>query len=402
MYFLNAKDGGQSYFPLDGYDFISWSDNEIKITMPSKIDSLPFKGKIPCSGIFYVKTNAGDSVLSNTPIDMPYAIKNAGFPAGIKKVRMDLLNVDNSDSIAITFRLDSSIANNAMIKAIVKKAVRDWRCETLVYFETGADTILASADDGVSVIHFIDTLPSGVLAQTNMWTPILCLDNNSYKHVFPKEIDIAILRSPSLSWYFDTLGALPAGMRDFYEVIVHEVGHGNLLTHVTAPTIAGNATEIMFYAGLVGPVSEINRRWIDVQAAIGGFDVVQISEALNINFGSCNTANAGTLILSPEQSCGELIGFEEIRQPDESDVEFNLFPNPSYNGFTVTYKLTRNASVQFSLLDYMGKSLKRFDEHTKAKGEYEQYIDIQNLTAGLYFLIANIDGKLQTLKVIKQ
>lgn len=57
--------------------------------------------------------------------------------------------------------------------------------------------------------------------------------------------------------------------------------------------------------------------------------------------------------------------------------------------------------MQFSLLDYMGKTLKRFGENTKAKGEYEQYIDIQNLTAGLYFLIANIDGNLQTLKVIK-
>lgn len=405
VYFPNGHNGGQNFTLLNGEDFLLWTDNQIQIRMPSIIDtSLYLDSRIPSSGIFYVKTNSGDSVLSTTPIDMPYAIKNVGFPTGIKKIRMDLANVNNSDSIAITFLLDTSITNNPMIEAIVRRAVADWRCETLVYFETGASTTLTSAPDGVSVIHFTNSLTGNAIAQTFIYptSVIQCLDNNGNKHVFPKEIDIAFLRNPTEPWYFDTIGALPAGMRDFYEIALHEVGHGNLLQHVNAPTVAGNVNELMFWTGLLDMVNSIplaNRRTIDLEAANGGFDVVQISNGLNINFGTCNAANVGTLLLSPDQSCGGLIGFEELFA---NNVEFSLYPNPTKDGFSLDYELKRNASVQFTFLDYMGRELKRFDLKKESTGQHKLFVETSNLTAGLYFLIATIDGKIQTLKVIKQ
>lgn len=404
VYFQSADDGGQTYVALNDYDFISWGDNNIQIKMPSVINLLPepqFDGVTPGSGIFYVKTNSGDSVLSTTPIDMPYAIKNSYFLSGEKKIRMDLANVDANDSIAITFMLDTSITNNPMIEAIVRRAVADWKCETLVYFETGGSTTLTSAPDGISVIHFTNSLPAGVLAQTSIYPTsiIQCLDNNGNKHIFPKEIDIAFLRNPTEPWYFDTIGALPAGMRDFYEVALHEVGHGNLLQHVNAPTVAGNNDELMFWTGLVGPVSFASRRTIDVEAAYGGFDVVQVSNGLNINFGTCNATNIGTLLLSPDQSCGGLIGFEEYFA---ASVDFNLYPNPTNNGFMVTYELKRNASVQFTFLDYMGRELKQFDLKRESTGQHKLFVETSNLATGLYFLVATIDDKTQTLKVIKQ
>jgi len=50
----------------------------------------------------------------------------------------------------------------------------------------------------------------------------------------------------------------------------------------------------------------------------------------------------------------------------------------------------------------MGRELKRFDLKRESTGQHKLFVETRNLTAGLYFLVANIDGKLQTLKVIKQ
>jgi hypothetical protein len=265
-----------------------------------------------------------------------------------------------------------------------------------VYFVTGADTALTSAEDNVSVIHLANSLSPGLLAETIMYptSVVICFDNNGYKHVFPKEIDIAFWRNPPQPWYFDTLGALPAGMRDFYEIALHEVGHGNLVQHVTAPTVAGNATELMFWTGLVGPVAEINRRWIDVQAAIGGFDVVQISEALNINFfDSCNTANAGTLILSPDLSCGQLLGFEEIRS-NESDVEFKIYPNPATNQFNISGIVEYPAEI--SLYDLTGSQvLSRIIYNNEP-------VQVNNFPPGLYLYQVKTPDVLVRGKLVKQ
>ncbi len=137
---------------------------------------------------------------------------------------------------------------------------------------------------------------------------------------------------------------------------------------------------------MVGPVAEINRRWIDWQAAIGGFDVVQISEALNINFPSCNTANTGTLILSPDQSCGQLIGFKEIPS-SKGDVEFNLFPNPTSGKFTIEGNF--DVPATFELFDITGRAVLTQSINSS------QPINISHLAKGLYVCkIGSERGKL--------
>ena len=348
VYLKNANNGGQNYTLLDAYDFLSWTDNQIQIRMPSRIDTTLYPStnrRTPGSGIFYVKTNTGDSVLSNTPIDMPYAIKNVGFPTlSIKKVRMDLINPDTTDSVAITFRLGTSITNTPGAEAVVRKAVRDWRCETLVYFETGTDTnINSSVQDGVSVIHFVNSFPNdSTIALASMYETglIICLDNNGFKHVFPKEIDIAIIQNPvdGTTWFYDTLNnPLPSNNRDFYEVVLHEVGHGNLLQHVLAPTQAGNINELMFWKGFVGPVAGNDRRFINLDDGDGGFDVVIISNSVVLNTTTCNTPNVGTLNIAPDKTCGSVVRIEEHFSKKQHGG-FHIYPNPTGNqGFNISY-----------------------------------------------------------------
>ena len=403
VYFKNANDPeiANPYISLNVNDFTSWSDNQIKIIIPSIIDSTTLSTPpTPGSGIFFLVTSSNDTVYSTTPIDMPYAIKNTkDVSATNGKLRMDLVN--KIDSIGYEFYLGPSITNhpNPMVEASVRRAVKDWACNTLVNFVVKGDTAIdASLSDGVSVIHLVSSFTNtSTLAETTIRGGS-CDDLAIIKHTFPTEIDIAFLADLSTigqgTWLYDTSSAvLPAGYRDFYEVAVHEVGHGDLLSHVN------NVNDVMFYSGLYDINNNIaggNRRWIGFNNADGGQNVVERSKTI-VYSGSCSFETS--TYISGDFSCAGIIS---VKEHPLILADFNLFPNPSNNGFTVDYTLTRNASVQFAFLDYTGRELKRFDLKKESTGQHKLYIETNNLTAGLYFLVANIDGKLQTLKVIKQ
>lgn len=399
VFFNNAHNGGQTQFKLDDTDFISWTDNQIQIRMPSEIKDTNVR-KIPGSGMFNVQKDDGTFTPSNNPIDMPYAIINAldpSVPEG--KIRIDLVNVNSSDPAAIIFRLDQSIINYSDPKAaaIVKRAVRDWYCEALVYFEVGNDTTINTiAKDGVSAIFFtpiVNNNPSA-LGGTKHWLKD-CNDNSSKKHSFPVEIDIAIKENPSSPWFFDTTGAaLPAGMTDFYEVILHELGHAALLQHITSPNASDDPQKLLFWAALAGPQTGLNRRYIKTNDQYGALNVVLKGET--IIFNSC-PENVSTLNLPPNQSCGTL----GLPSHLFKSADFIIYPNPTENNFTVEFEIGINSNIQFTIYDYTGKQVQQIQKQQFQKGKYQEQINIERLTNGFYFFTANINGRIQTFKIIK-
>ncbi len=411
VYFLNADDGGQSYISLNDYDSIIWSDNEIQIIMPSVINILPlplFEAATPGSGIFYVKTNSGDSVLSSTPVDMPYAIKNAFFSTlPEKKVRMDLMNNEVIDSVAIEFRLSTSITNhsNPMVEAIARRAIEDWACLTGAWFEIGPETTISSTSpDGVSVVHFVSSFTDPTtLAETEMHQATLgiCEDFSGNKHVWPTEIDIAILLDPTTigaaPWHFDTINALPAGKTDFFEVTLHEVGHAVLLGHV-------NYDDLMFYKPLFDPadsIPEFSRRYISAIDQTAGINVVVKGAGVTLDLSTCGGTDVGTLIILPaDQSCVNLVSAKGLSRTNSSFI--NTYPNPAGNqGFNISYELTNKSFVQFRLIDYTGKQILLIDNGYLPAGKHKEQINTNQLTSGFYFLVANIGGNVQTKKIIK-
>lgn len=410
VYFPNAHNGGQNYTLLNGRDFISWSDNEIRIRMPSVIDTSLYPAgdnRMPGSGIFYVKTDAGDSVLSSFPVDMPYGIKNVidpGVPEG--KIRVDLANFDQSDSVAIMFRLDTSITNHPdpLVEAAVRQAVKDWRCETLVYFEVSDTPTTQTAEkDGISTIFLTDTIGTITTLARTMPNGKTCADVNGNKRVLITELDIGIKRTPpfGFTWHYNTTGNLPSGQRDFYEVILHEVGHCNLLSHAQATTSAGNDDKLMYYTGLQGPQLSQDRRFIDTDARDGGFIVVDKGNQLDLGTASCISSGVSTLLLSPDETCATLPGFDELVKDNAGLNDFNLYPNPFHSGFNVSYDVSNNSKVKFILYDYLGREVNSLEEKTVPAGQHMQFINTGQLNAGVYFLLTSVNGYRIATKVIK-
>lgn len=397
VYFKNADDGGQTYIKLNAFDFISWADNEIKITVPSIIDSLYLpKTPTPGSGIFYVKTNTGDSVLSNTPISMPYAISNVIKSGSFDKLRQNLAEVN--DSGGYTFRLDTSITYhpNPMLVPTIKKAIKEWVCATGVNFIVGEDTTINTiAQDGVSLILLTNTPPAqSALALTRTYS-VQCADLNVTQILnVIKEIDIAILRDPAPyfggnTWHFDTLyNALPANKVDFFEVILHELGHADVLNHVTQ-------NELMNYQALLGPVAGNLRRYITFDDQDGGINVVDRSALLQYN-PSCNVDGSMIIVSSP---C--TFG-NSISENNPNVQNFQLYPNPVISDeLNIVFDLLKEANVTFRIIDNTGKIIISTNEK-KTAGEHTQKVSINQLSTGIYFFLVDFDGgATQTGKLVK-
>lgn len=84
-----------------------------------------------------------------------------------------------------------------------------------------------------------------------------------------------------------------------------------------------------------------------------------------------------------------------------STFPISLFPNPVSNDFTVEFETNESATIQFNIYDYSGKQVLQIQKEQLQKGKYREQINTEKLSNGFYFFIANINGQIQTFKLIK-
>lgn len=78
-----------------------------------------------------------------------------------------------------------------------------------------------------------------------------------------------------------------------------------------------------------------------------------------------------------------------------------IFPNPVGNDFTVEFEASVNSLIQFTVHDYTGKQVLQIQKQQLQARKYQEQINTEQLANGFYFFIANINGQIQTFKLIK-
>lgn len=74
--------------------------------------------------------------------------------------------------------------------------------------------------------------------------------------------------------------------------------------------------------------------------------------------------------------------------------KLKVFPNPSSSGeITISYFINNNSLVQFKLVDFIGREVMSINCGMKPAGDYSNQVNISELAAGIYLLIANINGE---------
>jgi len=397
-YVLLRSADAPEFIPLrDAEDYISWTDNEIHVRIPSvvvNIFELPGAG----SGNFYVKTNLGDSSISSSPLIIRYSVltsRRFQLPGPVfEKLRLNLIDDNNQGSY--TFHCDTSISNYPIRKAIVAKAIRDWNCLTGVNWQLGHDVINSSyADDGMNVIFMDRNLRGDPVAQTSHHTIKACNTTNQqgYKAYFDEvdiriSVDFAAAPGGPFYWFYDTTGAnLPPQHLDFYAVILHELGHAHALGHIN------DENNPMFYSNFAGPIIGANRRiFIENWNVLEEAGQYVANQSSNISY-NCN-ANSNT-----PHFPGYCFTATNVQIDHKEVPGIKIFPNPTYDKVFIELE----ASHIFDIIElYDLKGAKLYSIKTEKSNDFEMFkINLDQLKAGVYLVkLTSAEGTI-TKRIIK-
>lgn len=225
--FANADDGGATTTRALDRDYVSWSDTQIQVRVPS----LATDGHPAGTGPVRVTAADGTTAATATPLTIRYALSNIDNTTGTLVDRPN--HVATNSTGGLTFRLSPNFRANAAAGAAWQRALGQWRCATGINWELGADaTANTIASDNANVIAFDDgALPARVLARTTSYY-LGCYTPQGEIVFYVSEIDQQF--ATSLPFQFGPALA-GAGQYDFESVAVHELGHAQQLTHLIRP-----------------------------------------------------------------------------------------------------------------------------------------------------------------------
>ena len=78
----------------------------------------------------------------------------------------------------------------------------------------------------------------------------------------------------------------------------------------------------------------------------------------------------------------------------------NTYPNPFNLSFKLSLKISNTSNVRLDLFDVRGKRLKIIENAKLGSGNYQYYIDLPEFTSGLYFILANVNNKVYSKKIL--
>ncbi|MGI4733614.1 MAG: IPT/TIG domain-containing protein, partial [Janthinobacterium lividum] len=295
--FRNADDGGATTTRALTFDYLSWSDTQIRVRIPSLAT-----GRHPAgTGLLRVTTSDGSSLDTNTPLTIVYAlttIDNAGSTFVDRPNHMA-----TNDEGGLSFHLAPNFSANTAASAAWQRALAQWRCSTAINWNLGsaasANTI---AEDGANVIAFDDgSLPARVLGRTTSYYSG-CYNSQGQAVFYTNEID----QQFATNFVFQFGPGLPTGGQyDFESVVTHELGHAQQLSHLI------RLGAVMHYAIAAGA----NLRQLSLNSDVaGGRLVLRTRSFRNRGCGAPamlpspltslqNEANGAAFIFSTREEC---------------------------------------------------------------------------------------------------
>ncbi|MEO6232618.1 MAG: zinc-dependent metalloprotease [Ferruginibacter sp.] len=341
----------------------SWTDNQIKIRVPSRAGT----------GFFQVRDNSLITAGSPDIINVVFSVLNREATSGGVTIIKEINLMNDNGSGGYTIVYSTNTAGNGVNldtdpeKATFQRALNTWK-EIAGYnvIEGGTTTIQSVASDGENVIMFDNQntgtapLSSGVLAvcysYSNLCTPL------SGNEVQKTEFDIVIRNSAvSTGSTSFTTGlcppASPYNQIDLETVLLHELGHSLNLAHVNDgyegsayPNL--NPGKLMNYGVLAG----VSRRSPDYAAYAGALYCIMPKSN---TYGSCSLANVEMTPLArtiePLDECPLI--FPTVSTPLNTTINFDLvhatsnkYTDPAYNSVNCAgtgTSVTNNAYYAF-------------------------------------------------------
>ncbi|WP_317899852.1 T9SS type A sorting domain-containing protein [Aurantibacillus circumpalustris] len=278
--FYNADDGGSTFIKPDITHYVSWSNTQIQVMVPTRAGTVS-----GTAGTGPVRvTVAGSPTLSAQTLTVNYGELNVYY--GPTTTVYNTRHVDLNGSSGITWQMYTGFDASASAKASFLRSFQTWRCNTYINWVLGAPTTTnVIASDGINIIRFDigAELPVGVLGRCSSYFSG-CI-TGTVVNWYVSELDICFDdgTTTSIAWQFGP--TLATGLQyDFESVSLHELGHGHQLSHVI------NSSDVMHYA----LSNSQNKRSLITNNINGGNDVM----SRNTSPGVCGKSAMSALTAS--------------------------------------------------------------------------------------------------------
>ncbi|MBL7911696.1 MAG: T9SS type A sorting domain-containing protein [Bacteroidia bacterium] len=271
--FRNADDGGATFIQPHSSQYVSWSNTQIQVIVPTRSSTLTGNGT---AGTGQVRVTVGTSTLSAQTLTVNYGELNVLVTNTITAQQVfNTRHIDLNTMGGINWQMFTSFNANAPAKTAFLSAFQTWRCNTNINWLLGPTvTTNTIAADGVNVIRFDinNELPAGVLGRCTSYFSACSMGPNVFVYVAELDICFDDPATSAITWNFGP--ALASGAQyDFESVAVHELGHGHQLSHVI------NTNDVMHYS--IGPAQ--NKRTLIAADIAAGNDVM----TRNVSPGVC-------------------------------------------------------------------------------------------------------------------
>jgi hypothetical protein len=337
VWFQNADLPTGIFMHGENPELVVWTDTMIRVIVPSEgsLDSLN-RG---VAGTGPIRVESSDQLISQSidSIFVPFGLKTRRVAFDSTAYTFILSSPYNTPLGGYQFRYDTGFASSFAAVAAFEKAVRDWRCASLVNFSIGPDTTIRRiATDSVSIVYW-DTLDPGVLGQT-LVDEEFCKDEATgifYYHVV--EVDMRFAQT--VNYNFDTTALPAANQDDFYSIALHELGHGHLLMHVNRP---GHLMHFELDMGTA--VRSFNPQILDgavraIDSSIVNHNTNCFLPHLPIQPGDCNILNGRN---------SQTLPFGDLA----------LYPNPAKSEINLSYTVSQSTgTLKAEVLDIYGRVL---------------------------------------------
>ena len=211
-------------------DYIVYSDTLIKVYVPSILnDSENGAG----SGKVKVENSLSGVATSDQPINILYSVTNIRVPDTAYRISF----IDQNGVGGYTFEMDYQLEEEAA-GSCIKKAIDTWVCLTGVnwsFKDLAEVETNFSSDDNRSVIFIGDTIPPDPNGDTFLMRTYLAgyqnsCDNGNNIVYYVDNMDVEV--NPYYLFAYDCSDIdSSGGIYEFYNTLLHELGHCHMLQH---------------------------------------------------------------------------------------------------------------------------------------------------------------------------